>query len=76
MYRESADQEMLKFLAQETEAVYDLWVGEALAEAMKVAGDDPDNGAEVEAFQQGELHPATISDPLLTRYSFARGAVR
>lgn len=62
VYRESADQEMLKFLAQETEAVYDLWVGDALAEAMKVAGGDPDNGAEVEAFQQGELHRACANN--------------
>lgn len=67
---------MLKYLAQKAEAVYDLWVGDALAEAMRVVGGDPDNGAEVEAFQQGELHPATIADPLLTRYSFARSAVR
>ena len=51
---------MMSFLALEAEAVFDIWVGDALTEAMRVAGGDPDNAAEVEAFHQGELHRACV----------------
>jgi len=50
---ESADQEMLKYLAQKAEAVYDLWVGDALAEAMRVVGGIPEVEVQVEALQLG-----------------------